>query len=379
MKTYSYPTIRQQGFTIVELMVGVFIGLISVLIVSQVLVVNESQKRTTTAGSDSLVNSALALYAIERDGKNAGYGIASVASLVGCEIRAINDKFNGGAVMNWILTPAIITNGSNGAPDTLRFLASAKMGINLPTTITEPHPPEAANFFVNSDVGISEGDLMIAVPAGGCVTGTSWATVIQVTKDAVNNPNPNGQGQGLNQVLHNSGKSDWNPSGGANIMPDGGYLKGDYLTNLGQMSDRSYTIANNALQLTENSTNGMGTISVLQPHIIQLQAQYGKDTDGDAINCNSISTWDNTTPASNDAAWQKICAVRVAIVARSNQWEKEEVTVDDTTCTNPRAVCWYGGQISGLNSGNTNADDWKHYRYKVFQTVIPFRNLIWRQ
>lgn len=368
----------QQGFTIVELMVGVFIGLISVLIVSQILVVNEGQKRTTTAGADSLINGSLALYAIERDGKNAGFGITSLANLSGCEIHAINPNLNNGNLVTLIMAPVVISDGANGAPDSLRFLSSAKTGINLPTTITVDHPPTAANFFVTSDVGISQGDLMIAVPAGGC-TSTNWATVIQVTKDGGSNGNQNNQGQGQNQVLHNSGQSDWNPPGGQNIMPSAGYVEGDYLMNLGQMSDRNYSIVNNALQLSENSTGGLGFIETIQPHIVQLQAQYGKDTDGDSVNCNSVGAWNNTTPAANDAAWQKICAIRIAVVARSSQWEREEVTVDDPTCADPKSVCWYGGQITNLNTGNTNADDWKHYRYKVFQTVIPFRNLIWRQ
>jgi type IV pilus assembly protein PilW len=376
----------QRGFTIVELMVGMVIGLIAVLVVSQIMVVSEGQKRTTTSGADSLVNGSLALFAIERDGKNAGFGISSIAGAIGCEIRMINPKVNGGNVMIFSMAPVTITNGANGAPDTISFLYSAKPGLSLPVRITQDHPPQAANFFVQSDVGVQDNDLLIAMP--GACTADRWGTVIQATKSG---GGPSGGGQGQNQVLHNSGQSDWNPSGGSNIMPpdkntcsQSGYCADgdDYLINLGQMANKTYAINNNNLTLAEINVGGAVAAAALFPQIVQLQAQYGKDTDGDALNCNSaITTWDNVTPAANSPDWQKICAVRVAVVARSVQWEKEEVTADAavSTCADPKAVCWYGGQVMALNTGNANADDWKHYRYKVFQAVIPLRNVIWRQ
>ena len=64
------------------------IGLLAILVISQVLLVSEGQKRTTTVGSDSQVNGALSLYTIQRDIQTAGYGFTSSPAIVGCPISA---------------------------------------------------------------------------------------------------------------------------------------------------------------------------------------------------------------------------------------------------------------------------------------------------
>ncbi len=384
---------RSRGFSLVELMVGVALGLLAVLAATQVLVVSEGQKRTATTGTDALVNGSLALYTIERDGKNAGYGLTTTSGSLGCEIRA---QHGSDPVKSFTLTPVTLTDGASGAPDTLKFLASSKNGITLPTRITVDHPTAAANFFVDSDVGIAEGDLMIAVPAtcSPACTSTSdtackYATVIQVTKDG---GGPTGGGQGQNQVQHNP-SVEWNPAGGQNIMPDGGYGANDYLINLGALLDHTYSIANNYLRLTDYSTATATTTDYdLFPQIVQLQAVYGKDdgSNGGTANDGIIDGWDAATPSDN-AGWSQIKALRVALVARSQNLEKETVTQDGanagTTCTSatpyPSSICWNPDPIGSgvkidVNIGNANPD-WQRYRYRVFESTIPLRNVIWRQ
>lgn len=56
----------QRGLSIVELMVGVLIGMLTVVAISQVLMNAEGQKRTATSGGDAQVNGTLALYALDR-------------------------------------------------------------------------------------------------------------------------------------------------------------------------------------------------------------------------------------------------------------------------------------------------------------------------
>lgn len=383
---------RARGFSLVELMVGLAIGLLAVLAATQVLVVSEGQKRTATTGTDALVNGSLALFTIERDGRNAGYGLTTTSGSLGCEIRA---KYGSNPIQSFTLTPVTITDGASGAPDSLRFLASSKNGITLPTRITVDHPTAAANFFVDSDVGIAQGDLMIAVPqtCTACTSSTDtackYATVIQVTKDG---GGPTGGGQGQNQVQHNPSVN-WNPPGGQNIMPDSGYGANDYLVNLGSLLDHTYSITNNYLRLTSfSSTTATSTDLDLYPQIVQMQAVYGKDdgSGGGSANDGTIDEWDAETPTSN-ADWNEIKAIRVAVVARSQNYEKEIVTQDGanagTTCNSttphPAAICWKpdpngNGVKINVNINNANPD-WQHYRYRVFETTIPLRNVIWRQ
>ena len=69
-----------RGFTLVELMVGLLIGLLASLAVMQVMWSSEGQKRTTTSGSDAQVDGALALSALQRAIQPAGYGFAARSS-----------------------------------------------------------------------------------------------------------------------------------------------------------------------------------------------------------------------------------------------------------------------------------------------------------
>jgi hypothetical protein len=59
----------------------------------------------------------------------------------------------------------------------------------------------------------------------------------------------------------------------------------------------------------------------LFPQIVNMQALYGKDTDGDGI----VDTYDETTPTT-PAGWRQVLTIRVAIVARSIKDEGSNVT-----------------------------------------------------
>ena len=373
---------KSTGLSLVELLVAMAVGLIVVIVIGQLVSASEGQKRTATSGADAMVNGALALYTIERDAKSAGYGMTTNMSSMGCEIR---QKFGNNAVATLTLSPVTITNGDDGAPDTLRFLASNKNGVALPTRITVDHPKTAANFFVESDLGIQIGDLMIAVPE--TPSEDNWCSIFQTT-GLGGSGQGQGQGQGQNQVLHNSGQSNWNQAGGQTIFPDDGYPAGSYLINLGQLLDHTYEIGNNNLRLTEfNSTTGVASpTQELFPQIVQLQAVYGKDTNNDCL----VDAWNATQPATAPE-WQQIRAIRMVLVARSQIAEKENVTLSEadvssakcnTDTPNPNLVCWRpdpASTSSGVQIKLDDTADWQRYRYRVFETTVPIRNLIWLQ
>ncbi len=65
------------GFTLVDVMVGMVIGLLGIIIIFQVFAVSESNKRTTTSGGDAQQNAAAAQFGLEHSIKNAGYGLFS--------------------------------------------------------------------------------------------------------------------------------------------------------------------------------------------------------------------------------------------------------------------------------------------------------------
>jgi type IV pilus assembly protein PilW len=92
----------------------------------------------------------------------------------------------------------------------------------------------------------------------------------------------------------------------------------------------------------------------------------------------TVDVYDQNTPATV-CGWVRTSAVRMALVTRNSQLEKSAVTTG--------APVWDGGPASGVlvapaGSANTPIDlsafpKWQNYRYKIFQTTVPLRNVTW--
>jgi type IV pilus assembly protein PilW len=136
---------------------------------------------------------------------------------------------------------------------------------------------------------------------------------------------------------------------------------------------------------TQNSSGSAGTTEQLNSGIVLLKALYGRDTDGNG----TIDVYDSTTPTDN-ASWRNVLAVRLVMVARSGQRERDEVTTTQPTWSagGSAAVTYnaYPGSTTTCAAGASTCDlplpisqlnDWKHYRYKVYDTAVQVRNLMW--
>ena len=377
MSARLHPAGQRQvrGFTLIELMVGMVIGLLTTIVIAQVLVSSESRRRTTVAGTEATTNGALALYAVQRDVQMAGYGLTSAVDGIGCEIRS---SFNGVVQPALTLAPVVITAGAAGAPDSLLTLGSAKLSYSVPSRVVTNHPRTAANFFVNTTLATTDGDLMLAVP--GVIDANNWCSVFNVT----------GIG-GASQIIHNPGSSGpWNQPGGQTIFPALGYgtvgayaadlTKGSYLINLGQFVTRRVQIsANQVLQSVTYSTvtASTGLPEDLFPDVVNLQAFYGKDTDANGV----VDTYDKVAPTTS-AGWRQVLSVRIAVVARSVQMEKEDVTGTQPLWDVGTATTVAGSATCGTSQCVTivvnTLPDWQRYRYKVYATIVPLRNMLWR-
>ena len=77
------PSLRRRmaGLTLLEILVALAIGLIGIVVISQVFIVNESYKRSTTSAGGAQTNGALALFSIERDARMAGWGLSWSSAL----------------------------------------------------------------------------------------------------------------------------------------------------------------------------------------------------------------------------------------------------------------------------------------------------------
>src|SRR6266567_8041701 len=78
MKAHPAPALRraQRGFSLIEIMIGLVIGLIAVLVIYQVYAVSEGFKRNTTAAGEAQINGLFATFVLGIELGNAGAGIA---------------------------------------------------------------------------------------------------------------------------------------------------------------------------------------------------------------------------------------------------------------------------------------------------------------
>lgn len=351
-----------RGVTLVELMVGLAIGLLATLVIAQVLTISEGRRRTTVSGSDAQVSGSLALYTLQREIQMAGYGLSTSTTGLGCAVTAQR------AGTNYALTlaPVIITQGAAGAPDTIQINSSGKQSFSVPTRVTANHNGATDTVFsVATTVGAAVGDVMVAVPPA--IDVNNWCSVFNVTGTT-----------GTTQISHAVGASGpWNQAPGATIQP-ATYAAGTYLVNIGPFATRSMSVsATNTLQVSSFSTTTAAiTTEDLFADVVNLKALYAKDTNGDGL----VDTYDNVTPTTA-AGWQQVRGVRLAIVSRSAQMEKDNVTsanllwdVGSTGAVAGSAAC---GTSRCLTLIVNTLPDWQRYRYKVYDTFVPLRNLLW--
>jgi type IV pilus assembly protein PilW len=73
--------------------------------------------------------------------------------------------------------------------------------------------------------------------------------------------------------------------------------------------------------------------------------------------------------------------LHIAVVARNGLLEKDIVTSACTTdkgTANNGPCAWDDTNVDAAPKIDLSNDpDWQHYRYRVFETIIPLRNMIW--
>ena len=350
------PAIRcpgaHAGFSLVEIMVGMVIGMFGLLIMMQVFSLAEEQKRTTTSGGDAQSTGAIALYGLQRDIRQAGYATAD-AKMIGCNVT-----LRTGVTLN-SMAPLTINHASIPAGDSNTDTLLVVYGNTNGTTqgdgivsqsTTQAYTVQTASSFVAND-------RVIATPqtrASPC--NLILDTVANVTGQVVSVST--GVAAMTNGTLFNLGQS---PKIYAYAVRSGNLTQCDYMVNNCSLS-AEVSDATKWVQIGGS--------------IVSLRAEYGRDTASGTMD-GYVDVFDQTTPTTA-CTFARVSAARIALVARSAQLEKTAVTTvaptwEGTavqTTTSPTNPTSYPIVLSGNST-------WQNYRYKVFQTVVPLRNIAW--
>src|SRR5258708_11455804 len=161
----SLPCRRLAGFSLVELMVAVMIGIIASIVIFQVYGVFEGQKRTTTSAGDAQQNGLAALLYLERDARMAGYGINGYMPLLGCTVNAYDAT--GARSFTFPLAAVQITKGaSTSVPDTIPFEYGSSSQRVYQSKLTQANASGQTFNKNDSSFGYLVGDLIIPGQAG---------------------------------------------------------------------------------------------------------------------------------------------------------------------------------------------------------------------
>jgi len=331
-------------------MVGLAIGMLALLAIYQVYTVSESQKRTIIGGSDAQQSASYALYLLVRGLSSAGNGIASAAW--DASNRAALD---GCAMLRPI--PVLIAEGAKASdPDAVTVLFGGSGSLSTPVPLagdaTIASLGAAEPYRVAVPAGFSAGDVVVAVQGADCTVSTIDPGGTAVSES------------GLATLTHT-------PISGA--VGVGYHVGTAVLVNLGPAASLgrirySVDVASRSLR-TQQQLPTTDPVNPVVGDIVNLKAQYGLDTDGDG----SVDTWQSasgnvwsaaTLPTQPLATLRQVQAARIAIVARSAQYERDPVT--------PGPLLLLDGTISIALTA-----DQQRYRYRVLETMVPLRNAIW--
>ena len=337
-----YP---QAGFTLVEIMVGLAIGMLATVVIMQVFSVFETQKRATTGNADAQTNGGIALYNIGRELQLAGYPLMPVTD---SPLECTTLTFGATGITG--ISPVSITNGVavagvSSASDsiTIRYGNSPMGGAASP--ITAMGAPTANDATVSSNLGCAVNDIAMITNGTTCamtsVTALSAASTVPETV-----------------TLQNTTAA----------------IAGANLSCLGSWNEVTYAVNNGNLE-----RNNVPTVV----GVVNLQAQYGVSVSAAS---NQVTQWvdasGGTWAAPTVADRNRIKAVRIAVIARNPKMEPVAVTAacNSTTAAAPTGLCaWAGSVASPAPTVNLSDNDpnWLRYRYRVFETIIPLRNVIW--
>ena len=382
--TLRAPRTRQ-GFSLVELMVGVAVGLIGLLVVFKTLAVWDSHTRTTTAGGDAQMSGTIAMFSLERDIRLAGMGLGLAApTVMGCSVTG-TDTVGGRALTFPFFPVQIVANAVAGAPDQINVLAGNSPFFATAQSFTTS---SATTKKLDRRYGFRKGDVVVVAGNATATPSSADCRLVQITDTA----DPDGftvshaSGTFTADVAYaasagaSSAVSQFNAGGGTGTTFTSGTMY-----NLGPQPELNrWSTDGRVLSRLEylHSATALG----VSDGVINLKAEYGVDVNGDNIIADDNTEWTSATPTD----WTRVRAIRVALLVRSSQFEKAQGTSAAPVPVTPTNPTWTRGDgttasflmtnIDGsADSGasDTSPNNWRFYRYTVYEKVVPLRNMIW--
>ncbi len=398
----------QAGFTLVELMVGLAIGMLISIAAASVIAVTESSRRTTQVGNDMGQVASFATLLLDRAIRSAGSGFAPAAAYAyGCRLHAAKSgsqilplpsgqalpapfaSVSTGTAGVFRLAPVVIGNGqttpgiSGNASDVLIVMAGSAGQSEAPMLFTALS--QASTLTVGSTLGLNANDQLLLVDRQPSASGTADCLVSQVSSTFSTS---NLTGIALAGAYYSASVDSTSVT---TFSTDGAALA---LGNLAGGNPPSFMVygvgANNTLYGYDLLQASSSAALPLLDGVFELQALYGLDTTGDGV----IDSWSAPTgdfalsalmDGSSTAATRlrQIIAIRLGLILRSSRNEvgqfnataasKWGKTLSDYLVA-PASLTLFGELGTALTYTRTLTNNERKFRYRVVETTIPVRN-----
>lgn len=344
----------QRGLSLVDLMVGLAIGMAAMLVTLNVAVSFDARRRSVIGMADAQGNAAFAVTLISRELRMAGNGLGPAAAL-GCQVhRAAPGEANA----SFLLRPVVITAGTSGMPDALDILTSGARSAPAAWLIA-PYSVGKGALQIDTTLGMSSGDYLLLQSDG-----LSDCALLQVASLATGSSHT----VELQQV--------------AGLLPSKVFGIGSAAVNVGVPRYHRYTVdAQQRLRMANfNMGQGRWTSATLADGVVNLQLQYGFDARAGLQTAPRVTYWsDEMIDADgsghlDDADWRRMLALRIAVVTRSAQRNSDGC---DAVAPQWLAGAAGSGELVPTAIRVDHLPDWRCWRYRVLQAEVPLRNLIW--
>ncbi len=370
----------EAGFTLTELLVTLVIGTLLMTAVFSFFL-NSSQIITNQSSTtDMWQRGRNALALVRQAVESAGFGLPQVSDCPN-GIAAYNSNQTASPFSLTAITASVQSSGTYD-PTTISQIntyslmtvaGGASFGNAPAAQISSIPSMTSQRVFLTATAFINSGDMFIVqIPGQACL-------MAQVTNLLT-------QGNGIG-IVHNSGLSNYNPSGGFQTLAGAIYpglsstaFAGANFIDLGSnyFTINQFTIGDSGgtatptLYLTQYTANQttQPVRQALARGVVDLQLEYGLGSNG------AISQWvlpKNYTPS----ATQQILAVKIALLARSTRYMPHETSPATFAMPTPPGQQQQTYTVPTANGPGCLQGDCRHYAYHLFESVVPVRNNIW--